>query len=152
MLFRSAPSPCDKMRKHGMTTPERRHQRTTDLRFDLRWLEPIVGTHADRATDIVDENVDASEMAGRFGQGACGTLVGLKVAYEATPPVITRFRCDVTYEVRSIDEQDVSALGSCSQRDRASDTLSGTSHNQRLSDESVGVDHASTASVAENFS
>jgi hypothetical protein len=110
-----------------MTTPERRHQRAADLRFDLRRLEAIVGPHADRATDIVDENVDASEATGCFGQGACGPFVGLKVAYEATPSV-ARFRRDVTYEVRAIDEQDIAPFGRSPQRDRASDTLGCAGH------------------------
>src|SRR5262245_34168640 len=117
------------MRKRRMAAPERRHQRAADLRFDLLRLEAIVGSHPDRAADVVNENVEASEAPDRFGHSPRGALVRLKIACEAAPPG-AGLRCDVTYEVRPIDEQDIAPFGCGPQRDRASNTLSGTSHDQ----------------------
>ena len=134
-----------------MAAPERWHQRAADLRFDLLRLEAIVRSHSDCAADVVNENVDASEALDRFGHSPCGPLVRLKVAYEAAPPD-AGLRRDVTYEVRSIDEQDIAPFRCGPQRHRASDTLGCAGHDQGLSREAVGEDHAATPSVAENFS
>ena len=57
-------------RDRCVAAPERWHERPANLRFDLSWLETIVGPHADRATDIVYENVEAAEAADCFGHGS----------------------------------------------------------------------------------
>lgn len=57
----------EKLRDHRVAAPQRRHQRAPDLRFDLPRLEAVVGPHADRATDIVDQDVDAPETSDGFG-------------------------------------------------------------------------------------
>ena len=139
------------MRQHGVAAPQGRHQRAADLGLDLRGLEGGEGPHPDRAADIVDQDVDAAEQAGRLGHRRDRAVVAFEVAAKGLGAV-ARLDRDVADEIRPVDQQHPSALRRRAQRDRPADALRRAGDDQDLVREASREDHAGTGSLAANFS
>jgi hypothetical protein len=66
---------------------ERGEERATDFGVDLFRLELGIGPHADRAADIVDEDVDPAEQIERAGRGGGGAGMGFQIGDERMAPI-----------------------------------------------------------------
>jgi hypothetical protein len=128
---------------------ERGEERATDLGVDLLRLELGIGPHADRAADIVDEDVDAPEQLERAGHRGGRPGMGLQIGDEG---LTSRLKGHLLDEIGPVDEEHLAPFGNGALGHSLADALRRAGHDDRLAGEAVLEDHAGTASLAANFS